>query len=105
VGYFYYSAADMLKINSSGEVIGQSCVGNSRFHAFLYSGGRMTDLGGGYQSAAVGINDTGQMVGNGTGTNAPFLYSISKMAAQYGVVSECSPPVTTNQQEIEDEDS
>jgi probable HAF family extracellular repeat protein len=49
-------------------------------HAFLYSDGKMTDLGtlGGKESVAFGINDAGQIVGwadNANGYAHAFLYS------------------------------
>jgi probable HAF family extracellular repeat protein len=52
-------------INDAGQVVGDSdAVGGSR-HAFLYSGGALSDLGtlGGSKSYAVGISDTGQVMG------------------------------------------
>lgn len=67
-------------INSSGMVVGQGWVTNDSFHAFLYAGGRMLDLGGGFQASASAINDAGQIVGNGTTTGA-FLYSNGKMVS------------------------
>jgi probable HAF family extracellular repeat protein len=54
-------------------------------HAFLYSGGAMTDLGtlGGTWSEATGINDSGQIVGRSWTTTYgewnSFLYSNGKM--------------------------
>src|SRR5689334_17742521 len=48
-------------INNLGQVVGQS-----DYHAFLYSGGHLTDLGalpGGNYSWANAINDNGQIVG------------------------------------------
>ena len=53
-------------INASGQVVGDlplSLGGLS--HAFLYSRGSTTDLGtlGGVQSSALGINNSGQVVG------------------------------------------
>lgn len=56
-------------INDFGAVVGQSNTpGGLGFdHAFLYSGGRMTDLGvlpGFQQSSAVAINNAGQIVGS-----------------------------------------
>jgi probable HAF family extracellular repeat protein len=67
-------------INSSGMVVGQGWVTNESFHVFLYSGGRMVDLGGGFQASASAINDAGQIVGNGTAKGA-FLYSNGKMVS------------------------
>lgn len=49
-------------INNNGQVVGESFVaGDTSRHAFLYSGGKMTDLGLGYAWA---INDSGQVVGS-----------------------------------------
>jgi probable HAF family extracellular repeat protein len=67
-------------INSSGTVVGEGWVTSSSFHVFLYAGGKMTDLGGGYQASASAINDAGQIVGNGTTVGA-FLYSNGKMVS------------------------
>jgi len=68
-----YSSA--FGVNSSGQVVGMAYTpGNAASHAFLYSGGVMTDLnsliapGAGwtlYQAEAV--NDAGQIVGTGQG--------------------------------------
>jgi probable HAF family extracellular repeat protein len=66
-------------INSSGMVVGQGWVTNESFHVFLYSGGRMVDLGGGFQASASAINDAGQIVGNTT--TGAFLYSNGKMVS------------------------
>jgi probable HAF family extracellular repeat protein len=61
-------------------VVGQGWVTSSSFHVFLYAGGKMMDLGGGYQASASAINDAGQIVGNGT-TAGAFLYSNGKMVS------------------------
>lgn len=77
--------------NGSGQIVGYSQVtgltnldhqrGNDAYHAFLYSGGIMADLGtlGGTRSQAFSINDHGQIVGGSTTTTIPeqhaFLYS------------------------------
>jgi probable HAF family extracellular repeat protein len=72
-------------INASGQVAGNTqTVGNSTFHAFLYTGtpgsdGVMTDLGtlGGPNSRGDAINDAGQVAGWSTtpvGDHA-FLYT------------------------------
>ena len=57
----------------------------TRWHAFLYSGSTMTDLGtlGGTNSVAYGINASGQVVGyahtTGNAAAHAFLYSGSTM--------------------------
>ena len=57
-----------LAINNSGQVTGFSSLpGGGTYHAFLYSGGVMTDINpaGWSGSTAEGINDNGQIVGYG----------------------------------------
>ena len=76
-------------INASGQVTGQFVTtdnsGNSAIHAFLYSGGSMTDLGtlGGNSSSGIGINASGQVTGNSYTTGNyfyhAFLYSGGSM--------------------------
>ena len=71
--------------NSSGEVVGQGMVTSSAFHVFLYTGGRMVDLGtlGGIQAGASAINDAGEIVGSSVtakGDAHAFLYVNGKMA-------------------------
>jgi probable HAF family extracellular repeat protein len=84
-------------INNSGQVVGASYLSdNATYHAFLYSGGTMTDLGTligpTNNSDANAINDNGQVVGESDayyGTNGivsyAFLYS-------GGTMSELSLP-------------
>ena len=61
--------------------MGESATPGNATHAFLYSGGTMTDLGtlGGTHSFAAAINAAGQVVGNsdipGNGIPHAFLYS------------------------------
>lgn len=70
-------------INGSGSVVGAYFTGtypSIEKHAFLYSGGNLTDLGAFYAIEARGINDAGQIVGGATlpgsvrGTTSAFLY-------------------------------
>jgi probable HAF family extracellular repeat protein len=71
-------------INNAGQVVGGVQTASGNVHAFLCSGGVMTDLGtlGGHYSVAAGINDLGQVVGT-AGTSAgqlhAFLYGGGKM--------------------------
>lgn len=73
-------------INNSGEVVGTGYVSASNFHAFLYSGGKMTDLGppGAFQATAYGINTAGEIVGTyalNSGVSGTFLYTNGMMTA------------------------
>jgi probable HAF family extracellular repeat protein len=71
-------------INSTGQVAGGATVDASGHdHAFLYSGGHMTDLGtlpGDIVSGATALNSSGQVVGNSTsfaGIRRAFLWQSS----------------------------
>jgi probable HAF family extracellular repeat protein len=70
-----------LGLNASGQVTGYSDTATGGQHAFLYSGGAMTDLGTlgcCNSSAGQGINDSGQVTGYSYATfnaNHAFLYS------------------------------
>jgi len=71
-------------INSSGEVVGTGYLSPSNFHAFLYTGGKMTDIGppGSLQASADAINNSGQIVGSyylTAGGGGAFLYSSGKI--------------------------
>ena len=72
-------------INNSGQIVGYADTASGQTHAFLYSGGTMTDLGtlpGGTYSFATGINNNGQIVGYSTtasGQTHAFLYSGGQM--------------------------
>ena len=77
-----------MAINAKGEVTGRSTfsVGADGFaHAFLYAGGRMTDLGtlGGRSTVGLGINDLTQVTGYsdlpGSVVTHAFLYSAGTM--------------------------
>src|SRR5882762_7274796 len=73
-------------INASNQVTGYAFMaGDARFHAFLYSGGTMTNLGtlGGSESLGFGINASGQVTGSASTTSDSathgFLYSGGSM--------------------------
>jgi probable HAF family extracellular repeat protein len=59
------SGTEPAGINNSGAVVGTGYLTSANFHAFLYSGGKMTDLGppNAYQASAVAINNSGQIIG------------------------------------------
>ena len=78
------SGTEASAINNSGQVVGTGYLSSSEFHAFLYTGGKMTDLGpaGSYQASAAAINNSGQIVGSyyfTSGAAGAFLYSNGKM--------------------------
>src|SRR5580693_5152736 len=60
------SGTEAYGINNSGEVVGTGYLSGSNFHAFLYTGGKMTDIGppGSLQASADAINNSGQIVGS-----------------------------------------
>jgi probable HAF family extracellular repeat protein len=82
------ASSEAFAINDSGAVAGwSSAAGGGGQHAFLDSGGKMTDLGllpgeGGIYTAASGINNSRQIVGSGDNAASEeraFLYSNGKM--------------------------
>jgi probable HAF family extracellular repeat protein len=78
------SGTEALGINDSGEVVGTGYISDSHFHAFLYSGGKMTDLGprGALQASAIAINNSGQIIGGyylTSGGAGEFLITNGKM--------------------------
>lgn len=78
------SGTEAYGINNTGEVVGTGYLSPSTFHAFLYSGGKMKDLGpsGAFQATAYAINTTGQIVGTyslNSGASGTFLYTNGKM--------------------------
>src|SRR5205823_6561077 len=67
-------------VNSSGQAVGYSGTG-SNYHAFLYAGGVMQDLGtlgGDAHSFANAINNASQVVGH-SGSGRVFFYSAGTM--------------------------
>ena len=82
------ASSEAFAINDSGVVAGWSGAAGAGYqHAFLFSGGKMTDLGllpgeGGIYTAASGINNSGHVVGSGDNAASDeraFLYSNGKM--------------------------
>jgi probable HAF family extracellular repeat protein len=78
------SGTEAYGINNAGEVVGTGYLSPSNFHAFLYTGGKMTDIGppGSLQASAVSINNSGQIVGSyylTSGGAGEFLYSNGKV--------------------------
>jgi len=78
------SGTEAYGINNSGEVVGTGYLSPSNFHAFLYTGGKMTDIGppGSLQASADSINNSSQIVGSyylTSGRAGAFLYSNGKM--------------------------
>jgi probable HAF family extracellular repeat protein len=78
------NGSDAYAINKSGQVVGVGTLAGTGFffHAFLYSGGKMVDLDpfGGFQSYAVSINDSGEIIGTAccSPTVATWLYASGK---------------------------
>jgi probable HAF family extracellular repeat protein len=65
--------SDSAGINNHRHIVGTSTVAGGQQHAYLFSKGKMTDLNelipassGWTLIAATGINDAGEVVGNGT---------------------------------------
>jgi probable HAF family extracellular repeat protein len=71
-------------INNSGQVVGESATASGDIHAYIFSGGTMTDLGtlGGTYSTATAINNSGQVTGyayDAGGISHAFLYNETTM--------------------------
>lgn len=99
---------DVRAMNRDGAVVGEDQVSTLTWHAFAWSGGKLTDLGtAGLDSSAVAINDRGQILGtsdttagqtnvvvwhDGTMTTLPGLGGDSQPAAENdaGVVAGSS---------------
>jgi probable HAF family extracellular repeat protein len=78
-------------INASGQVVGYSETPGGAIHAFLYSGGVMTDLGtlgGGGGSIAYGIDAGGEIVGSSTVNGNPNWHAFSYSG---GVMTDLGP--------------
>lgn len=76
-------------INNLGQIVGESTTASGAFHAFLYSGGTMQDLGTpATSSRATGLNDSGQIVGRfydvTTNNYRAFVYSDGVMHDIFG---------------------
>ncbi len=81
-----YPLANVARINNSGQIVGTTVPtsGNYAYLGFVYAGGAFQSIGAlfaGYYSQALGINDSGQVVGisetqySGLNTNVAVLYS------------------------------
>jgi chitinase len=86
-------------LNDSGEVVGAATVANGNLHGFLYSAGKMTDLGtfGGIYSYANAINNVGEVVGWSDLSSEvahAFLYSGGKMT-DLGILPAAKGSVAT----------
>ena len=73
-----------VSINASGQVAGEGSLDSGVYHAFLFSGGAMWDLGtlGGAYSSGQGIDEAGRVVGyahTSAGVLHAFLYSDGTM--------------------------
>jgi probable HAF family extracellular repeat protein len=67
-------------LNDAGEVVGSAATKGGMQHAFLYSGGKMTDLGslgglGVSESWAYAINASGQVLIHSAASDHTFLYT------------------------------
>lgn len=73
-----------LSMNNSGDIVGKTWItisGNSRQHAFLYSGSVLHDIGtmsNGYHSYATAVNDSDEVIGwseiNGEASSSSFYW-------------------------------
>jgi probable HAF family extracellular repeat protein len=80
-------------INASGQVVGESINSGGELHAFLYSDGKMIDLGtlpGGHESWGYGINASGQVVG--MSRLPPFDLTVHAFLYRDGVMTDLGTP-------------
>jgi probable HAF family extracellular repeat protein len=98
-------------INDNGQIVGwagYSSAPQADSHAFLYSGGTMTDLGtlGGQYACANGINNNGQVVGeswlDATETMHAFLYEAGTMTDLNDLIAPNSGWILTTAAAIND---
>ena len=101
--------SDARGINDAGQVVGYSyTTGNTAWHACLYDGGSITDLGnlpGSLYSTAYGINDFGQIVGTtytGSYADKAFLYSNGAMSNLNSLIDPASGWYLNSAQAIND---
>jgi len=95
-------------INNNGQITGRATTASGYYHAFLYSGGAMTDLGnlgGDTFSQAYGINSNGQVVGEAataSGVDHAFLYNGGAMVDLNTLISTNSGWILESAQAIND---
>lgn len=93
-------------INASGQVTGFGQTPNGDHHAFLYTGGKLVDLGvlaGGRESFGYGLNDRGQVVGaseSGTQSLRAFLHDGTQMIDLNTLIPAASGWVLTEARDI-----
>jgi probable HAF family extracellular repeat protein len=97
-------------INDVGQIVGYASPPNSSVHAFLYSGGKLTDLGVFFDSSvAEALNRSGVVVGtadvlnsNGTTDSHAFIYSGGKLQDLNNLIPKGSGWVLTEATGIND---
>jgi uncharacterized delta-60 repeat protein len=97
IGQVWGPAASMARdVNDSGQVVGYGYfLGLQPRHAFLYSNGKIIDLQtlGGISSAAMSINERGQIVGDSntsSGADHAFVYSNGRMQDLNSLIPDSS---------------
>lgn len=83
-------------VNGRGDAAGKAPVADQTVHPVVFHDGAVIDLGvlapGGYESVALGINDTGQVAGCDQGSGHAFLYdgSLHDLGTLPGGIHSCA---------------